>query len=81
MDIGNLFRNTPPDYHGQIKAGLEAGGMSLPLDWMERAELVDLTSHLEFLTSSRSDGFKQQYVARVHGFIERFGGMELQSKE
>ena len=81
MDIGNLFRNTPPDYHGQIKAGLEAGRMSLPHDWMERAELVDLTSHLEFLTSSRSDGFKQQCVARVHGFIERFGGMGLESKE
>ena len=81
MDIGNLFRSTPPDYHGQIKAGLEAGRMSLPHDWMERAELVDLTSHLEFLTSSRSDGFKQQCVARVHGFIERFGGMGLESKE
>ena len=81
MDIGNLLRNTPPDYHGQIKAGLEAGRMSLPHDWMERAELVDLTSHLEFLTSSRSDGFKQQCVARVHGFIERFGGMGLESKE
>ena len=81
MDIGNLFRNTPPDYHGQIKAGLEAGRMSLPHDWMERAELVDLTSHLEFLTSSRFDGFKQQCVARVHGFIERFGGMAFESKE
>jgi hypothetical protein len=55
--------------------------MSLPHDWMERAELVDLTSHLEFLTSSRSDGFKQQCVARVRGFIERFGGMWLESNE
>ena len=63
MDIVNLPRNTPPDYHGQIKAGLEARRMSLPHDWMERAELMDLTSHLEFLTSSRSGGFKQQCVA------------------
>ena len=60
MDIGNLLRHTPAEYHGEIKSGLEADGMSLPDDWRERAELVDLTSHLEFLTSSRSDGFKQQ---------------------
>ena len=74
MDIGNLLRHTPAEYHGQIKTGLEAGGMRLPNDWTERAQLVDLTSHLEFLTSSRSDRFKQQCAARVHGFIERFGG-------
>ena len=74
MDIGNLLRHAPAAYHGQIKSGLESGGMNLPLDWAERAELVDLTSHLEFLTSSRADGFKQQCVSRIHGFIERFGG-------
>ena len=51
--------------------------MSLPDDWMERAELVDLTSHLESLTSQRSDGFELQFVDRVHGFIERFGGKAL----
>jgi len=73
MDIGNLIRHTPDEYHGDIKAGLEAGGMSLPSDWMERAELVDLTSHLEFLTSQRSDTFKKRCVDRVHRFIERFG--------
>ncbi|MCH2519898.1 MAG: hypothetical protein MK210_17125 [Dehalococcoidia bacterium] len=74
MDIGNLLRHTPAEYHGQIKAGLEAGGMAVPSDWIERARLVDLTSHLEFLTSSRSDCFKQQCAGRVHGFIERFSG-------
>ena len=74
MDIGNLLRHTRAEYHGQIKAGLEAGGMTVPSDWIERAQLVDLTSHLEFLTSRRSDRFKQLCVARVHGFIERFGG-------
>ena len=51
--------------------------MRLPSDWIERAQLVDLTSHLEFLTSSRADGFKQQCAASVHGFIERFGGGAL----
>ena len=74
MDIGNLLRHTPAEYHGQIKAGLEAGGMAVHSDWIERAQLVDLTSHLEFLTSSRSDCFKQQCAGRVHGFIERFSG-------
>jgi len=74
MDIGNLLRYTPAEYHGQIQSGLESGGMRLPIDWAERAQLVDLTSHLEFLTSSRSDCFKQQCADRVHGFIERFSG-------
>ncbi len=74
MDIGNLLRHTPAEYQGQIKAGLEAGGMAVPSDWIERAQLVDLTSHLEFLTSRRSDRFKQQCADRVHGFIERFSG-------
>ena len=72
MDIGNLLRNTDPAYHGQIKLGLEAGGMSIPSDWKERAELVDLSSHLEFLTSSRSEGFKRQCVARINRFIRIF---------
>jgi aminoglycoside phosphotransferase (APT) family kinase protein len=72
MDIGNLLRNTNPSNHHRIAAGLHAGGMSLPEDWQERAELVDLSSHLEFLTSTRSDSFKRQCVARVHAFIRRF---------
>lgn len=65
MDIGNLLRHTPLNQHLQIKAGLERGGMKLPPDWQRRAELVDLTSQLEFLTSSRSDIFKQECVRRI----------------
>jgi len=74
MDIGNLLRHTPAEYHGLIQSGLESGGMRLPDDWAKRAQLVDLTSHLEFLTSNRSDGFKQQCADRVHEFTEIFGG-------
>lgn len=70
MDIGNLLRHTPINQHQQIKAGLERGGMTLPPDWQRRAELVDLTSQLEFLTSSRSDIFKQQCVDRVNLFLQ-----------
>ena len=69
MDTGNLLRNTDTVYHSKIKDGLEAGGMRLPMDWKERAELVDLTSHLEFLTTSRSATFKRQCVSRVYKFI------------
>ena len=74
MDIGNLLRNTDPAYHPQIKLGLEAGGMSLPADWQQRAELLDLSSHLEFLTSKRSDDFKRTRVARIERCIRMFGG-------
>ena len=69
MDIGNLLRNTDSAYHGQIKLGLEAGGMNIPSDWKERAELVDLSSLLEFLSSNRSEGFKRQCVDRIKRFI------------
>jgi aminoglycoside phosphotransferase (APT) family kinase protein len=72
MDIGNLLRNTASNYHRAIKQGLEAGGMALPDDWKERAELVDVTSQLEFLTSNRSQGFKRQCVARIKKFISKF---------
>lgn len=69
MDIGNLLRNTASDYHGAIKLGLAAGGMNLPDDWKKRAELVDLTSHLEFLTSDRSEEFKRRCTGRIDQFI------------
>jgi aminoglycoside phosphotransferase (APT) family kinase protein len=74
MDIGNLLRNTDSAYHGHVESGLRSGGMDLPKDWVERAELVDLGSHLEFLTTNRADTFKRQCVARVDGFIRRFSG-------
>ena len=74
MDIGNLLRNTDPAYHPQIRLGLEAGGMRVPDDWLLRAELLDLSSHLEFLTSARSDDFKRTRVARIERCIRLFGG-------
>ena len=46
--------------------------MDLPEDWQERAELVDLASHLEFLTSNRAESFKKTCVGRVQRFIEKF---------
>jgi aminoglycoside phosphotransferase (APT) family kinase protein len=72
MDIGNLFRHSKPGYRGLIEKGLLDGGMDLQSDWRERAELVDLGSHLEFLTSARSDEFKIECVSRIHRFINLF---------
>jgi aminoglycoside phosphotransferase (APT) family kinase protein len=72
MDIGNLLRHTAAAYHRDIKLGLEAGGMNLPGDWRERAELVDLTSHLEFLTSDRSQEFKRRCAGRIEQFVAKF---------
>ena len=76
MDIGNLLRHTNPRYHPLIERGLRAAGMNLPEDWLLRARLVDLTSHLEFLTTARSDAFKRECVGRIEAFLRTFGGRE-----
>ncbi|MEE8584250.1 MAG: phosphotransferase [Acidobacteriota bacterium] len=73
MDIGNLLRHLDSSLHGLVEQGLRDGGMHLPDDWKERAQLVDLTSHLEFLSSGRSDRFKRQCVSRIERFLARFG--------
>jgi Ser/Thr protein kinase RdoA (MazF antagonist) len=72
MDIGNLLRNTPDCFHAEIERGLSEGGMALPKDWKERAELVDLTSQLEFLTSSLSQEFKQTCLQRIERCIDKY---------
>ena len=74
MDIGNLLRNTAAKYHSRIKSGLQAAGMYLPKDWQKRAQLVDLTSHLEFLSSTRSHAFKRHCVVRIKRFLRTFEG-------
>lgn len=72
MDIGNLLRHTAPIDHDKIEAGLAAGGFPVPADWRRRAELVDLSSHLEFLTTQRSDAFKQRCADWIRDFAERY---------
>ncbi len=72
MDIGNLLRHTDPVYYDKIKAGLVAGGLNVPADWRLKAELVDLSSHLEFLTTHRSDAFKHGCAEWIRGFVERY---------
>ena len=71
-DIGNLFRHTDRMYQGEIEAGLVAGGLNVPTDWRRKAELMDLSSHLEFLTTQRSDAFKQRCASWIRDFVERY---------
>ncbi len=73
MDVGNLLRHVPVALREHVRAGMEAAGASVPDDWQARAELVDLSSALEFLTSGRSEAFKRECVARVRTTVERFG--------
>jgi aminoglycoside phosphotransferase (APT) family kinase protein len=72
MDIGNLLRHVPVALRDHVRAGMEDGGASVPDDWEARAELVDLTSALEFLTSRRSEAFKRECVARVRRTVSRY---------
>nr|MBC8453127.1 phosphotransferase [Chloroflexota bacterium] len=72
MDIGNLLRNTDQQHHESIGRGLVEGGFDLPDDWIERAALIDVSSHLEFLTSTRSDEFKRSRIALIDSFIKIF---------
>jgi aminoglycoside phosphotransferase (APT) family kinase protein len=71
MDVGNLIRECPLQLLEHVRAGLEAGGAALPADWHARAELMDLSSALEFLTSARSDAFKRRCVDRVRSIVGR----------
>jgi aminoglycoside phosphotransferase len=72
MDIGNLLRNTESQFHDAIGRGLRSGGFTLSDDWKERAAFVDIGSHVEFLTSPRSDEFKRSRVALIEEFIKMF---------
>ena len=71
MDTGNLLRDCPRDLRAHVREGLEAGGEIVSDDWEARAERVDLSSALEFLTSARSDAFKRQCVARIRRIVQR----------
>jgi|GEM_PF-953151 len=70
MDIGNLMRHISPKWRNDLEIGLIEAGFHLPEDWRFRASLIDLTSHLEFLTSARSKEFKLTCVERIHKLIK-----------
>jgi ubiquinone/menaquinone biosynthesis C-methylase UbiE len=69
MDIGNLLRHFPDKWGRHLADGLREEGLDLPDDWRYRAYLIDLASHLEFLTSARSNDFKRECCARIEKLI------------
>ena len=70
MDIGNLMRHISPRWSKDLAIGLSDEGFEIAKDWVFRASLIDLTSHLEFLTSDRSKEFKMTCVERIHTLIK-----------
>lgn len=70
MDIGNLLRHFSSEHEQYLAEGLIEGGFELPLDWRYRAYLIDLASHLEFLTSNRSADFKSVCIERIENLIK-----------
>ena len=71
MDIGNLLRHLPSEWEQDLAWGLQSEGFELPDDWRFRSLLIDLVSHLEFLTSNHSDAFKDSCVERMTHLIRR----------
>ena len=70
IDMGNLMRHIPREWQRDFATGLSDEGFELPSDWLFRASLIDLTSHLEFLTSNTSDEFKNTCVECIHRLIK-----------
>jgi len=70
MDIGNLLRELSADWESDLATGLGEEGLDLPDDWRSRACLVDLASHLEFLTSQISHEFKMTCTERIKKVIK-----------
>lgn len=70
MDIGNIMRHIPDKWTKYLEDGLIEGGFDLDEDWLFRAKLIDLISHLEFLTSDRSQKFKKSCVDKIKEFVD-----------
>ena len=71
MDMGNLLRHLPSHWENDLAVGLADEGVELPANWAFQASLIDLVSHLEFLTSDRSDMFKKACASRIGTLIQR----------
>ena len=73
MDIGNLMRELSSEWAGELAAGLSEEGFDLPDDWLRRARLMDLSNHVEFLTSQKSHEFKRDCVEKIRMLIAMYG--------
>ena len=70
MDMGNLMRHIPMEWQKDFGIGLREEGVDLPEDWVFRASLIDLASHLDFLTSNRSKEFKESCVELIRRLMK-----------
>lgn len=70
MDVGNLLRHIPSEWEDDLAWGLREEGFELPDNWRFRSYLIDLASHLEFLTSNHSENFKRSCVDRITQLIK-----------
>ena len=73
MDVGNLLRDLPGQCHDDVIAGLADGGIDVPPNWRLRASLVDLTSHIEFLTSEYGASMRPVALERIDTFLATYG--------
>lgn len=69
MDIGNIMRHLPGKWAKDLESGLIEGGFNLHENWLFRAKLIDLISHLEFLTSGRSQKFKESCLDKIKDLV------------
>ena len=58
--------------YAAIENALTSSGFEFLEDWKERAALCDISSHLEFLTTNRSDEFKQTRIEKIDDFLKFF---------
>lgn len=66
MDLGCLLRHTPMKYHKDIGLAISKGPANLIEDWYRKSIMVDLSSQLEYLTSTMPGYVKQAYVEKIN---------------
>jgi hypothetical protein len=64
-DIGDRHPYLGPDFDNPAARRVRSNRVRHPLDWRQRAALIDLTSHLEFLTSPMSNGPRTPCANRI----------------
>jgi hypothetical protein len=71
MDLGNLIRNMEPRYFDAVERGVKSKGVELPDNWVDVAERIDLSAHLEFLSSDASSVIKSRASRWIEGYISK----------
>lgn len=69
IDAGNLLRHLGSNARHELAAGMASSGIHLDRDWVEKSQMADLASHLEFLGSNHSNNFKATCVERIRRLV------------